>query len=116
MYGAVKITTNADYDKYKYSGYGICFDARGQFSIDNIDNGRNVLIFGCNMGSSTHTNNQLHKIYILGDGVTQGINGGSINAEKIYKTNFAQANKKFVLSLHWNDDDSCLFLNGIQEA
>ena len=33
-------------------------------------------------------------------------------AEKLYSQNFTAANKKFVLSLHYNDDDSYLFVNG----
>ena len=32
LFGAVKITTNTDVDKYKYSGYGIGFDGRGVFT------------------------------------------------------------------------------------
>ena len=32
LIGAVKATKNVDPDKYKYSGYGITFDARGSFS------------------------------------------------------------------------------------
>ena len=32
LFGAVKLTKNADTDKYKYSGYGIRFDSRGRFS------------------------------------------------------------------------------------
>ena len=31
LFGAVKLTKNADIDKYKYSGYGIGFDSRGTF-------------------------------------------------------------------------------------
>ena len=27
LFGAIKLTKNADFDKYKYSGYGIGFDA-----------------------------------------------------------------------------------------
>ena len=42
----MEITKNADTSKYKYKGYGICFDKSGLFSIGNINNGRNVLIFG----------------------------------------------------------------------
>ena len=33
LFGAVKLTKNADPDKYKYSGYGIGFDARGSFLL-----------------------------------------------------------------------------------
>ena len=36
-------------------------------------------------------------------------------AEKIYSQNFTAVNKKFVLSLHYNGDDSYLFVNGKQE-
>ena len=45
LFGAMQITKNADTSKYKYKGYGICFDEGGLFSIGNINNGRNVLIF-----------------------------------------------------------------------
>ena len=46
LFGGVKITKNAtDTSKHKYEGYGICFDEGGMFSIGNIKNGRNVLIF-----------------------------------------------------------------------
>ena len=33
LFGAVKLTKNADIDKYGYSGYGIGFDRRGSFSF-----------------------------------------------------------------------------------
>ena len=47
LFGGVKITKNAtDTSKHKYEGYGICFDEGGMFSMGNINNGRNVLIFG----------------------------------------------------------------------
>ena len=36
-------------------------------------------------------------------------------AEKIYSQNITAANKKFVLSLHYNGDDSYLCVNGKRE-
>ena len=51
----------------------------------------------------------------MGDGFLQGINDMTLYAEKIYSQNFTQSNKKFVLSLHYNDNDSYLFINGNQE-
>ena len=33
--GAVKLTKNVDFDKYKYPGHGIGFDGKGYFSIGN---------------------------------------------------------------------------------
>ena len=36
MCGAVKLTKNANPDKYKYCGYGIGFDTRGMFRLQMI--------------------------------------------------------------------------------
>ena len=69
LFGAVKLTKNKDIDKYKYSGYGIGFDGKGFYSIGN-ENGRNVIIFGVNMDSSTNLNNKGKDILILGKGPT----------------------------------------------
>ena len=46
LFGAMESTKNAGTSKYKYKGYGICFDKGGSFSEGSINNGRNVLIFG----------------------------------------------------------------------
>ena len=46
LFGGVKITKNAtDTSKHKYEGYEICFVEGGMFSMTNIKNDRNVLIF-----------------------------------------------------------------------
>ena len=45
----------------------------------------------------------------------QGINDTTLYAEKLYRQNFTAANKKFVLSLHYDGDDSYLFVNGKRE-
>ena len=55
---------------------------------------------------SIHSTNKANNIYVLGKEFVQGINGTTVYAEKIYKTNFTQADKKFVLSLHYNGDNS----------
>ena len=115
LFESMQITKNADTSKYKYKGYGICFDEGGMFSIGNINNGRNVLIFGVHESSLVHTNNKANNIFIIGDGFVQGINDMTLYAEKIYSQNFTQSNKKLVLSLHYNDNDSYLFITGKQE-
>ena len=105
LFGAMQITKNAtDYDKNNYKGYGICFDERSEFGHTITEGGhvhttdaRNVLIFGAN------------HIYLMGTGLTQGING------KNFYRNFTDFGKKFVLSLHYNGDNSYLFVNGRQE-
>ena len=53
LFGAVSLTKNADINKYKHSGYGIGYDRHGHFSSPGIGLGRNVIIFGVDMSSST---------------------------------------------------------------
>ena len=115
LLGAVKVTKNPDTCQYGYKGYGICFDFVGSFTSGNINNGRNVIIFGVDTSSSIHSANKTQNIYAMGKDFLQGINGTTIYAEKIYKANFTQSNKKFVLSLHYNGNSSYLFVNGNQE-
>ena len=116
LFDGVKIIKNVtDTSKHKYEGYGICFDEGGTFSKGGINNGRNVLIFGVIESSLVHANNKGNNIYVMGDLFVQGINDTTLYAEKIYSQNFTAANKKFVLSLHYNGDDSYLFVNGKRE-
>ena len=91
----MQITKNAtDYDKNNYKGYGICFDERGQFGHTitengraHTTNGRNVLIFGVDMSFSAHATNRANHIYLMGDGLTQGINDTRKElVEKLYRS------------------------------
>ena len=52
-------------------------------------------------------------ILVLGKDFVQGINGTEIYAEKLYKINFTEKNK-FCLSLHYNGENSYLFVNGTE--
>ena len=123
LFGAMQITKNAtDYDENNYKGYGICFNERSQFGhtitengCAHTTNGRNVLIFGADMSFSIRATNRANHVYLMGDGLTQGINDTTIYAEKKYWRKFTDPGKKFVLSLHYNGDDSYLFVNGRQE-
>ena len=58
LFGAVELTKNAGPDKYKYSGYGIRFDARLQLSLPNGEWGENFVIFGVDNSSSVHADNR----------------------------------------------------------
>ena len=92
LFGAMQITKNAtDNSKNNYKGYGICFDKRSQFSHTitedgraHTTNGRNVLIFGVDMSFSEHATNRANHIYLMGDGLTQGINDTTLYVEKNY--------------------------------
>ena len=66
LFGAVKLTKNADINKYKYSGYGIGFDSKGNFSHPRGGDCKNVVIFGADMSSSAHSNNKTRSILVLG--------------------------------------------------
>ena len=113
LFGSVKLTKNSDIDKYRYSGYGIGFDRKGFFSHPSGGTGRNVIIFGVDMSSSTKIDNRKKDILILGKGPTQGLEH-TLSAEKMYSINFTEKNKKFCLSLHYNKANSYLFVNGTE--
>ena len=115
LFGAMQITKNTDTSKYKYKGYGICFDEGGLFSIGNINNARKEIIFEVHENSVIHSNNKANNIFIMGDAFVQVINDTTLYAEKMFSQNFTQPSTKFVLSLHYNGDDSYLFVNGKQE-
>ena len=111
LFEAVTLTKNSDIGKYKHSGYGIGFDRHGSFSFPGTRLGRNVIIFGVDMSSSTKIDNRKKDILILGKGPTQGLEH-TMSAEKMYSINFTEHNKKFCLSLHYNGANSYLFVNG----
>ena len=99
LFGAMQITKNAtDYDKNNYKRYGICFDERSQFGHTitengraHTTNGRNVLIFAVDMSFSAHATNRANHIYLMGDGLTQGINDTTLYVEKNYWRKFTDA-------------------------
>ena len=94
LFGFVKLTKNTDLDKYRYSRYGIGFDREISFSFNN-DFGKNVIIFGVDMSSSTKIDNRKKDILILGRGPTQGLES-TLSAEKMYSINFTKKIQNFV--------------------
>ena len=73
--------------------------------------GKNFIISGADMSSSVHIDNKNKDILIFGEGPTQGLDDTTLTAEAINPINFAQPNKRFVLSLHYNGSNSFLFVN-----
>ena len=110
LFKAVTLTKNVEIEKYKYSGYGTRFDRRSTFSFPGGEFGQNVLIFGVDMSSSIHIDNEKKDILILGRGPTQGLEI-TLTAEKMYSINFTVTTKKFCLNLHYNGGNSYLFVN-----
>ena len=79
LFGAVSLTKHVDIDLYKYSGYGIEFDKKGEFSFGN-GLGRNCIIFGVDMSSSVHVDNKKKDILILGKRPTQRLDGTKLTS------------------------------------
>ena len=65
------------------------------------------------MSSSIHIDNKIKDILVLGRGPTQGIES-TLTAAKMYSINFTVTKKKFFLSLHYNEANSYLFVNGTE--
>ena len=102
LFGAMQITKNAtDNSKNNYKGYGICFDERSEFGHTITEGGfthttdtRNVLTFGEDMSFSVHATNRANHVYLMGTGLTQGINDTTIYVEKNFYRNFTDFGKK----------------------
>ena len=99
LFGAVTLTNNINIDKYGHSGYGIGFDRRSSFSFPGGGFGHNILIFGADMRSPAHIDDEKKDILVLGRGPTQGLEH-TLTAERMYSINFTVMGKKFCLSLH----------------
>ena len=111
LFGSVKLTKSADLDKYKYTGYGIGFNSCLKLLFTDRSYGNNVIIFGADMSSSGHVNNKGKDILILGEGPTQELDDTTLTGEAKYPINFRQSGERFILSLHYNESNSFLFVN-----
>ena len=63
------------------------------------------------MSSSVHIDKKGKYILILGKGPKQGLYDTILTAEAQYSINFSISNKKFCLSLQYNESNSFLFIN-----
>ena len=93
------------------------FDATGSYGGTGVSELRNLILYGADMKNSSYSTNKKHHIYILGKSFIQGLQyGATIYAEYDYvKVNGSQVNKKFILSVHYNGDNSYLFINDVQQ-
>ena len=115
MFGAIdaaRPNNTKDPDNFIYSGWGIGFDRSGTFGHPEGGTARNVIIFGVDMSGSVHASNKTQDFLVLGKDLIQLIENTTIYAEKMNSPNFSAENKIFVLSLHYNGDNSFLFVNG----
>ena len=113
LFGVVSLTKISDIDKYKCCVYAIAFDRPGFFSHPSSRTGRNVIVLGVDMSSSTKIDNRKTYIIILGKGATQGLEH-TMSAEQIYSISSKEHNKKFYLSFLYNGANRYLFVNGTE--
>ena len=66
------------------------------------------------MSSLVHIDNRKTDILILDEGLTDGLDGTTLTAEKINYINFTEPQKKICLSLHYNLVNSHIFANGVE--
>ena len=64
VYEISKSYNISSYPTYSVQIYGIGFDRKGEFSFGN-GSGKNVIIFGADMSSSVHANNETKNILVL---------------------------------------------------
>ena len=69
------------------------------------------MTFGVDNSSSSHSDNRNNNFLVLGEGPIYGINGRFGSTEKNFTVGFSKANTKCCLVLHYNADNSCLFVN-----
>ena len=81
FFGSVKLTKNANPERYWYSGYSIGFDSCSGFSSTAGSMGKNVMIFGSNMSSTVNIDNKNKNISILGEGPTQALDDTTLTAK-----------------------------------
>ena len=76
------------------------------------DFARNVIIFCVDSSSSSNSDNRKNNFLILGEGPTYVIIAAFGSLTKTCNIYFTKTNRKFCLVLHYNADNSFLFVNG----
>ena len=84
---------------------------KGVFSHPTGRFGNNAVVFGVDASGSIHASNRANSISVLEKSLTK-INNTTVYAEKVYSINFSATKKRLFLSLHYNGDNSYLFVNG----
>ena len=89
LFTAVSLAKNADIDRYRYSGCGVGLDRYWSFSFPSTGFGRNVIMFGVDMISSTKIDNRKKETLILRKDPTKGPEH-TLSTEKMYSIKFPE--------------------------
>ena len=95
----------------KWSGYGVAFGKQNYLHKDSGKNANNLIILGADLSDSSDEETKKNNILILG---SVQINNTTIQAKSELKTNCTLP-PKFILSVHYNGDNSYLFVKNIQQ-
>ena len=79
-----------------------------------ISDEKNVIIFGVDNSSSVNIDSRNKNILVLGEGSIQGLEDVTVTAEAKCSVNCTESEKTFVLSLHYNRNNSFLFVNTVK--
>ena len=109
LFGAVRLTKNADINNYPYSGYRIGFDRKSSFSFPGGGFGQIVIIFGVDMSSSVHVDNKKKKHFNSWKRSNTRIRTYT-DSRKMYSINFTVTKKKFCLSIIIVQTVTCLLM------
>ena len=77
----MELIKDADVDKYKCISYEIEFDSRSRFLFTDRGFGKDIIIFGGNMSSSVHFDNNGKDFLILGEGPTEQQDDTTLTAD-----------------------------------
>ena len=91
----------------KDGGYDIVFDFHLEFLLNDVSSGKNVVISRNYMNIDNKNKDAL----IFGEGLTQKLDNTTLTAEDKYPINITESGKRFVLSLHYNWNNSFLIVN-----
>ena len=105
LFGATNIAKYSDKGIEVYRGYVIAFGGLGLWSFGN-EFARNVMIFGVDNNSSSHSHNRKNNLLVLGEGPTDDINGSIGAADKKLSINFSKAKTSFFWNLSLEEEVS----------
>ena len=114
LFGAVKLTDNANPNKYGYSSDSIGFDACSQFSLPIGEWGKMLLFLVWTIIHQSILIIGKKDNLVLGEGSTDGLDNTTLTARVKCSVNITRSRKKICLSLHYNAANSFSYTNGVK--
>ena len=113
LFGPVKLTKNADPDKYYHWGYGVGFDPCSSFSVPNFDWVRILLFLQYTIVHQFISIIRRNTFFlVLGKDPTEGLDDTTITAEAEFSINVLKSQRTFSFSIHCNGGNRFLSING----